>query len=42
MECYILDSRQETAESVQAWDNMLKEEKLTVMMGLTGAMGQQA
>lgn len=26
------------AESVQAWDNMLKEEKLTVMMGLTGAM----
>jgi deoxyhypusine synthase len=26
------------AESVQAWNNMLKEEDLTVMMGLTGAM----
>ena len=26
------------AESVQAWNNMLREEELTVMMGLTGAM----
>ncbi|MBC7086341.1 MAG: deoxyhypusine synthase [Methanomethylovorans sp.] len=26
------------AESVQAWNNMLKEEGLTIMMGLTGAM----